>query len=306
MSATLERVEVVRRFGRFYTSVLGLLRSGLLDTDYSLTEARIIFELGQREHTEMAQLRAVLNLDPGYLSRVMKGLEEKDLLFRERSSSDARRQVVSLSEEGRGVFDLLDRRSTDQVHGILADLSEDQQRKLVTAMKEIEAVLRRDAPPKPVFLRTPRAGDFGWVVERHGQLYAHEYGWDETFESLVARIVAEYVEHPQPDRQAAWIADVDGDRMGCVFCMQKSIDIAQLRLLLVEPSARGLGIGSRLVDECIHFARRAGYDKMMLWTNDVLHAARHIYEKAGFELTEEEPHRSFGRDLVGQNWWLTL
>ncbi len=189
---------------------------------------------------------------------------------------------------------------------MLSELSDDQQHRLVGAMKTIEAILAPASLPRTVVLRLPRSGDFGWVVERHGAVYADEYGFDATFESLVARIIVEYVEHANPDRQAAWIAEVHGERVGCVFCMREIERVARLRLLLVEPTARGLGIGARLVDECITFARRAGYERITLWTNDVLHAARHIYERAGFQLLKEEAHHSFGQDLVGQDWELTL
>lgn len=301
-----ERIRVVRRFGRLYTKVLGLLHGGLLDTPYSLSEARVIFELAQTEQTDLSHLRQVMDLDAGYLSRILGRLEEKGLLRRERSTTDGRRQVILLTQHGREEFEILDTRSAEQVRSLLAALSEDGQDRLVGAMRDIEDVLTPASSPRTMVLRAPRSGDFGWVVERHGALYDQEYGWDESFESLVARIVAEYVEHAEPERQAAWIAEVDGQRMGCVFCMQKTHDVAQLRLLLVEPAARGLGMGTRLVEECIDFARRAGYGHMMLWTNDVLDDARRIYERVGFKLVEQEKHRSFGQDLVGQNWELVL
>lgn len=306
MSTLEHRIRVVRGFGRFYTNVLGLLSDGLLDTPYSLPEARVIFELAQAERIELSHLRETLDLDAGYLSRLVGGLEQKRLLQRERSASDARRQVLSLTSAGRDAFALLDRRSADQVRALLSSLTEDAQARLVAAMRQIQAILVPRERPRAVVLRAPRSGDFGWVVERHGRLYADEYGWDETFESLVARIVADYVEHAEPRRQSAWIAEVDGERVGCVFCTQKTADVAQLRLLLVEPAARGLGIGARLADECLAFARRCGYQQIMLWTNDVLHAARKIYENAGFRLVESSPHHSFGHDLVGQNWELDL
>lgn len=300
------RIQAVRRFSRFYTRVLGLLRGGLLDTTYSLSEARVIFELAQSERSDVSTLRTALELDAGYLSRLLGRLEDGGVVRRERSSVDARRQVITLTDKGRREFEVLDRRSADQVRSLLGGLGGDAQVRLVVAMREIESVLDPTRSPTTVVVRAPRPGDLGWVVERHGALYAQEYGWDETFESLVARIVADYVEHPEPQRQAAWIADVDGIRMGSVLCMQKTPDVAQLRLLLVEPSARGLGIGTRLVDECIAFARRNRYERLMLWTNDVLDAARRIYERAGFEMVDEEPHHSFGHDLVGQNWELAL
>jgi len=306
MSQIEARVPVVRRFSRLYTDALGLLSSRLLETPYSLTEARVIFELAQAERTELRDLRASLDLDAGYLSRIVGRFEASGIVVRERSTSDARRQVIRLTEEGSQAFALLDRRSAEQVRAMLSELSDDQQHRLVGAMKTIEAILAPASLPRTVVLRLPRSGDFGWVVERHGAVYADEYGFDATFESLVARIIVEYVEHANPDRQAAWIAEVHGERVGCVFCMRETERVARLRLLLVEPTARGLGIGARLVDECITFARRAGYERITLWTNDVLHAARHIYERAGFQLLKEEAHHSFGQDLVGQDWELTL
>lgn len=306
MSQIEARVPVVRRFSRLYTNALGLLSSRLLETPYSLTEARVIFELAQAERTELRDLRGSLDLDAGYLSRIVGRFEASGIVVRERSTSDARRQVIRLTEEGSQAFALLDRRSAEQVRAMLSELSDDQQHRLVGAMKTIEAILAPASLPRTVVLRLPRSGDFGWVVERHGAVYADEYGFDATFESLVARIIVEYVEHANPHRQAAWIAEVHGERVGCVFCMRETERVARLRLLLVEPTARGLGIGARLVDECITLARRAGYERITLWTNDVLHAARHIYERAGFQLLKEEAHHSFGQDLVGQDWELTL
>ncbi len=212
--------------------------------------------------------------------------------------------MLALTDPGRVVFDDLDRRSSEQVAGLLSGLDDVTQRDVVAAMDTIRAAFGGPAPaPAPaVVLRPPRAGDFGWVVARHGALYAAEYGWDAGFEALVARIVADYVDAGNPRRQAAWIAELDGEPVGCVFCVARDDTTAQLRILLVEPTARGFGIGARLVDECLRFARSAGYRSMMLWTNDVLVSARRIYEAAGFTLVEEEPHHSFGRDLVGQVW----
>jgi DNA-binding MarR family transcriptional regulator/GNAT superfamily N-acetyltransferase len=301
-----DRVAAVRTFNRFYTKVIGLLDEGLLDTPYSLTEARVMFELGQQEAIEVAELRQRLGLDGGYLSRVLQRLQGAELLTKERSNSDARRQRVRLTKEGRREFRNLDRRSQTEIRKILDRAGEGEQRRLVSAMTSIQGVLE-EAPRSNMFvLRPPHSGDFGWVVHRHGVVYAHEYGWDETFEALVARIVADYVDHRDPKREAAWIAEIEGEPVGCVFCVKKEETIAQLRLMLVEPRARGMGIGSRLCEECIRFARRAGYQRMMLWTNDVLEDARRIYKRAGFQVVEEERHHSFGHDLVGQNWWLTL
>jgi DNA-binding MarR family transcriptional regulator/GNAT superfamily N-acetyltransferase len=297
-----ERVAAVRAFNRFYTDVIGVLRDGLLRTPYSLTEARAIFELAQRDVTEVADLRRVLHLDAGYLSRVLARFHADGLITRERSATDARKQVIALTEAGRSAFATLDARSTDETRKLLAGLAEDDQRRLVTAMGVIREVLEQAPRADAYLLRPPRPGDFGWVVHRHGVRYAEEYGWDDTFEALVARIIADYVEHRDPQRENAWIAEVDGERVGCVFCTKHDDTTAQLRILLVEPAARGLGIGSRLVEECIRFARRAGYRQITLWTNDVLADARRVYQRAGFNLVDEYPHHSFGHDLIGQHW----
>ncbi|WP_198532685.1 bifunctional helix-turn-helix transcriptional regulator/GNAT family N-acetyltransferase [Carbonactinospora thermoautotrophica] len=297
-----ERVDAVRAFTRFYTNLTGVLREGLLHTPYSLTEARVIFELAQRDATEIATLRRTLDIDSGYLSRILARFAADGLIAKERSRTDARRQVIRLTGQGRAAFELLDTRSAEQFRTLLARLPEEEQRRLVTAMGTIRQILE-GAPRAGAFVLRPLGpGDLGWVVYRHGVLYAEEYGWDETFEALVARIVADYVDHHDPQRENAWIAEVDGEPAGCVFCVKQDDTTAKLRLLLVEPRFRGMGIGSRLVEECIRFARRAGYREMVLWTNDVLVQARRIYERAGFELVEEEKHHSFGQDLVGQTW----
>jgi DNA-binding MarR family transcriptional regulator/GNAT superfamily N-acetyltransferase len=301
-----ERVRAVRAFSRFYTNRIGLLREGLLDSPYSLTEARIVFELAQRDSTHLGDLRRTLDIDAGYLSRILNRFESDALIKRERSTSDGRRQIVRLTAQGRAAFKMLDARSIKQIREILIAHSDEEQRRLVEAMKTIQEIVARSPHRQPYLLRPPGAGDFGWVVHRHGVLYAEEYGWDETFEALVAHIVADYVDHRDSQRENAWMAEIDGEVVGCVFCVKKEEKVAQLRLLLVDPKARGMGIGRRLVDECLRFARRVGYEQMMLWTNDVLEDARRIYEGAGFKLIEEEKHHSFGHDLVGQNWWRTL
>lgn len=299
---TDDRVAAVREFNRFYTNVIGVLREGLLRTPYSLTEARVIFELAQREETELADLRRTLDIDAGYLSRILARFETDGLAERKRSAADARRQIIRLTDQGRAAFDMLNARSAEEIRALLSRLTEEDQRRLIAAMEVTRDLLDGSSRPNSYLLRPLRPGDFGWVVHRHGLLYAEEYGWDETFEALVARIVADYVEHRDPHRENAWIAEVDGEPAGCIFCVRKNDKVAQLRLLLVEPTARGLGIGGRLVEECIRFARQTGYEEIMLWTNDVLEDARRVYERAGFELVEEEKHHSFGHDLVGQNW----
>jgi DNA-binding MarR family transcriptional regulator/GNAT superfamily N-acetyltransferase len=303
---TDDEVAAVREFNRFYTNVLGLLREGLLDTPYSLTEARVIFELARADQTEAGQLRRWLDIDAGYLSRILARFETDGVVSRSRSAADARRQVIGLTRTGRAAFATLDALSAGQIRGLLAGLPSGRRASLVSAMASIGEILggspRRDA----LVLRAPVPGELGWVVQRHGALYAAEYGWDESFEALVARIVADYADRADRKREAAWIAEVDGQPAGCVFCMRKSDDVAQLRLLLVEPQARGRGVGERLVAQCVAFARHRGYREIVLWTNDVLHAARRIYQRAGFELAASAEHHSFGHDLVAQDWRLPL
>jgi DNA-binding MarR family transcriptional regulator/GNAT superfamily N-acetyltransferase len=299
-------VAAVREFTRFYTGVLGLLREGLLDTPYSMTEARIIFELGRQDEAEAAEIRRWLDLDAGYLSRILARFEADGLVRRSRSPGDGRRQVIGLTPAGRAVFGRLDALSSEQIRGLLAPIPAARRSRLTAAMAGIREVLAGGTAGGTVVLRPPAPGDLGWVVQRNGALYAAEYGWDETYEAVVARIVADYAARGGRTGEAAWIAEAGGERAGCVFCMRKSEQTAQLRLLLVEPAARGMGIGGRLVAECLAFARRAGYREIVLWTNDVLHAARRIYQRAGFELAASAPHHSFGHDLVGQDWRLPL
>lgn len=300
------RIAAVREFNRFWTKRIGLLRRGLLDTRFSLTEARVIFELAQAPSTELADLRSRLDLDAGYLSRVVGRLKDQELVETERSPSDGRRRVLRLTTSGREAFADLDRRSATEIGDMLATLTEEDQGRLIGAMGTIRDLIEPPGEPRPYVIRPLRPGDLGWVVHRHGVLYNQEYGWDQTFEALVARIVADYVDDHDPRRHDAWIAELDGEPVGCVFCVDRDEETAQLRILLVEPKARGLGIGSRLVGECLEFARRAGYRRMVLWTNDVLVSARRIYEAYGFRLVEEESHHSFGHDLVGQYWSLDL
>jgi len=300
------QVTAVREFNRFYTGVIGLLREGLLDTPYSLTEARVLFELAREDAVEAAHLRRWLDIDAGYLSRLLARFEADGLVRRTRSPADGRRQVIGLTGPGRAVQADLDARSGAQIRALLGAVTPDGRHRLAAAMASIREILGPAPPPAAFVLRPPVPGDLGWVVQRHGALYAAEYGWDASFEALVARIVADYAARGDHRRESAWIAELGGEPTGCVFCMRQTDTTAQLRLLLVEPRARGLGMGGRLVAECVSFARRAGYREMVLWTNDVLHAARRIYQQAGFQLTGSEPHRSFGHDLVGQDWRLPL
>jgi DNA-binding MarR family transcriptional regulator/GNAT superfamily N-acetyltransferase len=298
----IDEIAQVRAFNRFYTRVLGLLDEGLAHTPYSLTEARVLFEVAHHEPAGVADLRSWLGVDAGYLSRILARFEADGLVTRERAAGDARRQLVVLTSRGRAAFADLDNRSAADVRRMLESVSGPGRRRLLESMRSIESLLTdREGRAKPV-LRELRAGDLGWVVQRHGELYAEEYGWDDTFEALVARIVAGYVDDRDPARDRAWIAEVDGERVGSVFCVHKDATVAQLRLLLVEPSARGMGIGSSLVDACLDFARAAGYREMVLWTNSVLAAARRIYERAGFELVDEAPNPAFGQQLTQQTW----
>ncbi|WP_300019315.1 helix-turn-helix domain-containing GNAT family N-acetyltransferase [Pseudonocardia sp.] len=300
MSTTVGQV---RAFNRFYTRVIGALDAGLTGTPHSLTEARVLFEIATGDVVEVARLRVDLGLDAGYLSRILARLTTGGLVAREQAADDGRKQVVGLTPAGRAAFARLDAGATASVERLVAPLDEARQGRLVDAMRTIRTLLGDAPPPAPYVLRGPEPGDLGWVVARHGALYAAEYGWDATFETLVARIVGGF----DTRRDAAWIAEVDGERLGCVFCTAGDDPAtAQLRLLLVDPSARGSGVGRRLVEECLRHARHAGYARIALWTNDVLGAARRIYVDAGFTLDREEPHHSFGRDLVGQFWSLEL
>ncbi len=297
-----DRVAAVRAFNRFYTARIGVVREGLLRTSHSLAEARLLFELGEREVTDVADLRRSLDLDAGYLSRLLGRLEEAGLIARERSDTDARRQRARLTAPGRAARAVLDERSASETATLLHGVGGGDQDRLLEAMDTIRDVLEQGERSGGFALRAPRPGDLGWVIERHGALYAAEYGWDERFEALVARVVADFAEHRDPAREAGWIAEVAGRRAGSVLCVRDDDETARLRLLLVDPSARGMGIGAALVDECLRFARAAGYRRMVLWTNDVLVEARRIYERAGFALTSSEPHHSFGAGLVGQTW----
>lgn len=284
-----------------------MLREGLLHSPYSLTEARILFEVAQRADLTASELGRALGLDAGYLSRTLAALEGRRLLEKVRSERDGRQRLLRLTPDGEAAFALLDRRSRDEVGEMLDGLGNGDQQRLLVAMGTIEGVLDKGLKyAEPFFLRTHEPGDMGWIVHRHGVLYAQEYGWDERFEALVAQIVSDFITAYNPARERCWIAEMNGQVVGSVFVVQADDTTAKLRLLLVEPTARGLGLGSRLVEECIRFARRAGYHKLMLWTNSVLVEARRIYEKAGFTLVAAEEHHSFGHDLVGETWELVL
>jgi DNA-binding MarR family transcriptional regulator/N-acetylglutamate synthase-like GNAT family acetyltransferase len=305
--ATAEQVEAVRRFNRFYTVEIGILNQGLLDSPLTLTEARVLFELYQRQRASAADLGKQLRLDPGYLSRILRRFQQRGWLLRQPSADDGRRIQLGLSARGQRAFKSLDRRSREQVASLLARCAPPDQQRVVGAMAAIERALGRPVAGSPGFvIRQHQPGDLGWIVERHGALYRGEYGWDERFEGLVARVAADFLSRHDPRRERCWIAERDGERVGSIMLMQKSKRVAKLRLLLVEPAARGLGIGARLVDECIGFARQAGYRTITLWTNSELHSARRIYQAAGFQLVEEAPHELFHPGQLGQTWELAL
>jgi DNA-binding MarR family transcriptional regulator/GNAT superfamily N-acetyltransferase len=294
----------VRAFNRFYTGVIGVLDRGYLASPYSLTEVRVLFELAAGP-CEAPDLRAALSLDAGYLSRILTRFESDGLATRTASERDSRRHVVALTPHGESVFAELNARSDAGIGALLDRVPPSDRAALVASMRKIERLLT--GTPRSYLLRPLRPGDLGWVVNRHGVRYAEEHGFDQTFEALVARVAGEYVENHSPDREAAWIAEVDGEPVGSIFCVRVDDHTAQLRLLLVEPAARGLGIGARLVDECLRFARRAGYARMALWTVSGLAASQHIYEKAGFTLDESKPEHLYGRDdLDAQTWSLDL
>jgi DNA-binding MarR family transcriptional regulator/GNAT superfamily N-acetyltransferase len=303
-----DTIAAVRGFNRFYTSVIGALGEGHLQTEYTLTEARVLYELAQHDCAEALDLRHGLGLDAGYLTRILTRLEGDGLVTRQRSAADARRQVITLTKAGRATFSTLNRRASRDVSRLLAPLSGNERDRLREALATVRALLDREQRPGEVVLRAPRPGDLGWIIERNAELYTAEYGWDASYEVLVASIVADFAASPEQSGQRAWIADVDGRRAGCVLCVREKGEgeVARLRLLLVEPSARGLGVGRRLVTECVEFAGSAGYTRMVLWTQSILTAARHLYAEAGFKLVESAPHHSFGADLVEETWTLDL
>lgn len=301
-----EQIKTVREFNRFYTRQIGLLEEGLLSSRFTLTEVRVLYELARRRTSTANEITGYLGLDPGYLSRILKRFEAEGLIERHPSEADGRSSTLVLSKRGHDEFEPLDRASAGQVAQILATLSSIERTRLLNSMAVIQRLLGRQAGSRGqnIVLRAPGPGDIGWAIERHGTLYADEFRWNHEFEALVAQILGTFLEKQDPGREAGWIAEVDGERAGCVFLVQNAADgqTAQLRCLLVDPKARGHGIGRRLVDACLQFAREAGYLRMILWTNDVLVSARRIYESAGFELIEEERHHSFGRELIGQTW----
>jgi DNA-binding MarR family transcriptional regulator/N-acetylglutamate synthase-like GNAT family acetyltransferase len=307
-----QRIAAVRRFNRFYTQRIGVLREHLLESPFSLTGVRVLFELAHwpasGDPPTAAVLAARLALDEGYLSRILRGFEQRGLVRKQRAAADGRRKSLALTARGGREFARLDSRSRQEVSALLAQLSVAQQAQLVGAMRTVSGLLgvAPDRDPAPTILRAPRPGDMGWVVHRHGLLYAREYGYDERFEALVADIVARFVERFAPAHERCWIAERREEIVGSVFLVRNTKAVAKLRLLLVEPQARGQGIGRLLIDECVRFARAAGYRKLTLWTQSELDAARHLYARAGFRRVGEQAHESFGKQLVAETWELAL
>jgi len=298
-----QRVELARRFNRFYTRKIGVLHEGAYRSPFSLTEVRVLYELAHRDKPTATALGRDLGLDAGYLSRILRGFERRGLVLKIRSAADARQSHLSLTAHGRKVFAPLNARSHDEVAVMLGGLSPAAQTRVIDAMRTIERLLGDPPEPSASFvLRPPQPGDLGWVVHRHGAVYAQEYGYNEQFEALVAEIVAHFVQRYDAKRERCWIAERDGELVGSVFLVARSKTVAQLRLLLVEPRARGSGLGTRLVDECVRFARQAGYRKIMLWTQSELVAARRLYQGAGFHVGRKERNSSFGKDLVSETW----
>jgi DNA-binding MarR family transcriptional regulator/GNAT superfamily N-acetyltransferase len=300
-----DRIAAVRRFTRFYTRHIGLLQEELLHSGFSLAEARVLYELVNRSPMTATDLAAALDLDAGYLSRILRRFGDTGLISKKRTPDDGRQNLISITAKGRKAFAPLEKGSHDQVATMLARLSPQEQNRIVAAMETVEGLLQPSAPearPPLILLRPHRAGDMGWVTSANAEIYAREYGWDLTYEALVAKITAEFIENFDPQRERCWIAEIDGARVGSVFVVRKTDEVAKLRLLIIDPKARGLGLGQRLVEECLRFAKEAGYASMTLWTQSCLTAARAIYARAGFKLVAEEPHHSFGADLIGETW----
>ncbi|HET7062958.1 MAG TPA: bifunctional helix-turn-helix transcriptional regulator/GNAT family N-acetyltransferase [Rudaea sp.] len=297
----------LRAFNRFHTGRIGVLNERMLDSRLSLAQVRVLYELSARNGVLASQLARELGLDPGYVSRLLAGFRRKRWITTAPASADKRRRPIVLTKAGRAAFEPLDRRSQTEAEAMLAPLDSSRRRRLGEALRTVRELLGDSSlAAGPVVLRSHRPGDIGMVAQRHGELYAQEYGWDERFEALVAGILARFIENFKAERERCWIAERDGQFLGCVFVVEKDADTAQLRMLLVEPAARGLGLGKQLVAECVRFARSKRYRRMVLWTNSVLDAARHVYESFGFRLVEQGKHSAFGKDLVEQTWELDL
>jgi DNA-binding MarR family transcriptional regulator/GNAT superfamily N-acetyltransferase len=301
-----KQVSAIRAFNRFYTRKIGVL-DGMASSPFSLAEARVLYELAHRQQPTATDICKELGLDGGYMSRILRDFERRKLVRREQSKTDERERFLSLTTQGQQAFVPLDERSNRDIGAMLEELSLTERKQLVEAVQMVGRLLGGRAEPKtPYLLRQHEPGDMGWIVHRQAILYAEEYGWDGTYEALAAEIVAQFLKNYDPKRERAWVAEKDGERIGAVFVAKESEEIAKLRLLHVEREARGLGIGKRLVEECIRFARQAGYQKMTLWTQSILHAARGIYKKAGFRILHQKKHHSFGKDLTAETWELNL
>ncbi|MEJ8859452.1 helix-turn-helix domain-containing GNAT family N-acetyltransferase [Variovorax robiniae] len=302
-------VKAVRQFNRFYTARIGAL-DGYLGSDLSLTDVRVLYELAHRDMPVASEIGKTLGLDAGYLSRILRRFDAAGWLTRKPHPGDARHQLLALTEAGHAAFAPLQQKSRDEAGALLSPLSAAERQQMLAAMRTVESLLDPHKPASTrlttVVLRDPLPGDIGWVVQQHGEIYAREYGWNSEFESLVADIAAQFMRKFQPEWEKCWVAELDGERVGAVFLVRKSATTAQLRMLILTPRARGLGLGAKLTDECIAFARRKGYKKMVLWTNSCLTAARGIYAARGFKLTKSEPYEGFGQQLVGETWELKL
>jgi DNA-binding MarR family transcriptional regulator/ribosomal protein S18 acetylase RimI-like enzyme len=301
-----QQLNAIRAFNRFYTRKIGVV-DGMASSPFSLAEGRVLYELAHRERPTATDIRKELGLDAGYMSRILREFERRKFVTRERSKADERQRFLSLTAKGRRAFVPLDERSNRHVAAMLEELSAAERKQLLDAVQTVRTLLGDRAEAKaPYLLRPHRPGDMGWIVQRQAILYVEEYGWDGSYEALAAEIVAQFIKNYDAKRECSWVAEKDGERVGAVFVARESDEIARLRLLHVEREARGLGIGKRLVEECIRFARQAGYQKMTLWTQSILVAARHIYQQAGFQMVREEKHHSFGKDLTAETWEIKL
>jgi DNA-binding MarR family transcriptional regulator/N-acetylglutamate synthase-like GNAT family acetyltransferase len=302
-----QRIRDVRGFNRFYTRQIGLLQEGLYQSQFSLTEVRVLYELAHQQKLTASELCQQLGLDAGYLSRMLAGFQRRGFIEKERSPADGRQSFLRLTKLGKKVFAPLNRQSHNEVASLLGRVDPAGQVRLIAAMTTIQSLLGKPAESNPAYiLRSHRPGDMGWIIHRHGVLYAQERGYDERFEALVGEIAVKFIQHFDPKKERCWIAERHGEIVGCVFLVKKSKTVAKLRMLLVEPSARRLGLGKRLVEECVRFARQVGYRKITLWTQSDLDAARKIYQKAGFRLVHQKSHHSWGQDLVAEIWDLQL
>ncbi len=306
MTAGETKIAAVRSFNRFYTTKIGLLRGGVLQSKFSLSEARVLYELAHRKATTAGELSRDLGLDPGYLSRILQRFAGRGLVSRRQSPTDARQTMLTLTPRGGEAFAPLNQRQNAEVAAMLGEIPENEQERAISAMREIQTAFSPAAGAEPYIIRSHQPGDMGWVVSRHGALYAHEFGWDITFEAYVADTVAKFIREFDSKRERCWIAERNGRNVGCIFLFERDENVAQLRMLIVDPEARGLGIGHRLVDECVRFARQCRYVKMLLWTIDILSAARKIYKQAGFKLVESTKTHAFGHDHFDEWWELPL